>query len=133
LYGQILNPVKWSYAAKKTGQGKAMVFVKADIDTGWHIYYSMNHIENGPIETSFNFMSSNDYALIGKVMEPKPITKADKTFEMDVSYFQSSVVFQQCLKLKLQKSVVKGTINFMVCNDQKCLPPQKVRFVIPVN
>ena len=28
--------------------------------------------------------------------------------------------------------VVNGTVNFMVCNNQKCLPPETVNFEIPI-
>ena len=51
---------------------------------------------------------------------------------MDVSYFESSVIFQQRVKLDAPAATVKGTLKFMVCNDQKCLPPETVNFEIPI-
>ncbi len=38
LKAQILTPVKWSYAAKRTAKNETVVFIKATIDDGWHIY-----------------------------------------------------------------------------------------------
>jgi hypothetical protein len=35
---QILKPVKWSYGAKKISATEAVVFIKANIDGGWHLY-----------------------------------------------------------------------------------------------
>ena len=35
---QILTPVHWSYGAKKTGKNEAVIFIKATIDDGWHVY-----------------------------------------------------------------------------------------------
>jgi len=129
---QIEAPVKWSYAAKKTSATEAVVFLKATIDQGWHIY-SLNVKDGGPIKTSFTFAKSPDYTLVGKPSEPKPITKYEKTFSMNVSYFEKEVVFQQKIKLNSPNaSVVKGKLEYMTCNDHKCLPPDDIEFSIPL-
>jgi DsbC/DsbD-like thiol-disulfide interchange protein len=129
-YGQILHPVKWSYGAKKISKTEAVVFLKADIEDGWHIY-SVNQKDGGPVKTSFTFSSSAAYQLIGTVREPAPVTKYEEAFNMDVSYFEHSVIFQQKIKMTAAAEV-KGSLNFMVCNNQKCLPPETIEFTIPV-
>ncbi len=58
---QIINPVHWSYAAKKTSPTEAVVLLKATVDKGWHIY-SQTVKDGGPIKTSFTFDSSPAYA-----------------------------------------------------------------------
>lgn len=128
---QILKPVKWSYAAKKTSKTEAVVYLKASIDEGWHLY-SQNMADGGPVKTSFTFASSKAYSPVGKTTEPKPITKFEKTFDMNVSYFEKSVVFQQKVKLNGANPIVKGTLEYMVCDDSQCLPPETVEFSIPV-
>jgi hypothetical protein len=69
---QILTPVKWSYAAKKTGKDEAVVFIKATIDKGWHIY-SQNVKDGGPVRTTFTFLPASAYTLIGYTIEPIPV------------------------------------------------------------
>jgi hypothetical protein len=128
---QILKKVTWSYAAKKTSKTEATVYFKATIDEGWHVY-SQTVKEGGPIKTTFTFPASKEYTLVGKTIEPKPITKYEETFSMNVSYFEKSVVFSQKVKLTGAKAVVKGTIEFMTCDDKQCLPPEEVSFSIPV-
>ena len=128
---QILTPVHWSYAAKKINKTTAVVFIKASIEGNWHIY-STKQPDGGPVKTTFKFDQSSGYSLLGAVSEPKYITKYEKSFSMDVHYFESSVVFQQKIKLHSPSAVVKGTVNFMACNDQKCLPPDDVSFKIPI-
>lgn len=128
---QILTPVKWTFAAKKTGTDEAVLFLKATIDNGWNIY--SQHIgEGGPVPTSFKFAKSEDYQLIGKVLEPKPNKKHEQIFNMDVLYFSKEVVFQQKIKLKKGQAVVKGVVEYMVCDDQQCLPPDEQAFAITV-
>jgi DsbC/DsbD-like thiol-disulfide interchange protein len=131
-YAQIEAPVKWAYAAKRTSATEAVVFLKATIQPGWHIY-SLHVKEGGPIKTSFTFAPSKDFSLIGKTIEPTPLKKYESSFKMNVTYFEKEVVFQQKIKLKsANATVVKGTLEYEVCNNLKCLPPEEISFNIPV-
>ncbi len=70
---------------------------------------------------------------MGKTIEPKAIAKFDKQFKMNIGFFENEVIFQQKVKLKSAGATnVKGKLEFMVCNDKKCLPPTEVEFVAPV-
>lgn len=130
-FAQIEAPVKWSYASKKISSTEAVVFLKATMQKGWHIY-SLN-VEDGPIKTSFDFSPSKEYCLIGKPSEPKPISHYDKNFKINVTYFENTVIFQQKIKLKSPKaSVIKGKLEYETCNDIKCLPPEDLDFSIPL-
>jgi hypothetical protein len=51
---------------------------------------------------------------------------------MNVAYFEKSVIFQQKVKLNRGTTTVKGKVEYMVCNDRQCLPPEEVEFSIPV-
>lgn len=128
---QIYSPVKWSYAAKKLGKNEAMIYVKATIEEDWHLY-SVNQKPGGPLKTTFKFLPSTDFIISGKVSEPMPISKFDKTFGIQVDYFKKEVVFMQKIKLKKPDVVVKGKVEFMVCTDESCMPPAEVEFSIPV-
>ncbi|SMD18443.1 protein-disulfide reductase DsbD N-terminal domain-containing protein [Pedobacter nyackensis] len=128
---QILKPVKWSYAFKKTSKTEATLYLKATIDEGWHLY-SQNMADGGPVKTSFTFAPSKAYKPVGKTIEPKAITKFEKSFDMNVSYFEKSVMFQQKVKLTGANAIVKGTLEYMVCDDSQCLPPETVDFSISV-
>ena len=133
VFSQIETPVKWSYAAKRISPTEAVIFLKATIQPGWHIY-SQNVKPGGPIKTSFTFAPSKDFGLVGKTIEPKPATKFEKAFKMNVSYFDKEVVFQQKIKLRsANAATVKGKLEYMVCNNLKCLPPEEVNFTVAVN
>ena len=131
LLAQIEHPVKWSYAAKRSGTNETIVFSKADIESGWHIYSAYQQ-DGGPVKTSFEFTSSKNYSLVGGIDEPVPITKFEEAFNMKVRYFENAVIFQQKVDLKTSNPVVKGQLTFMVCNNQKCLPPETIEFAIPI-
>ena len=129
-FGQILKPVKWSYASKRNDK-EATVFIKATIEKGWHLY-SQTVPDGGPEPTSFSFGASKDYKLKGKTSEPKPITRFESYFDMKVSYFENSVVFQQMITQVVGSPTVKGKVLFMACNDMQCLQPEEIAFTIPV-
>lgn len=53
-HAQILKPVTWSYAAKRLDKNKVMVYLKATMERGWHIY-STRQEDGGPVKTSIEF------------------------------------------------------------------------------
>ena len=131
-FAQLENPVTWQYAAKKTpGKNEATLYIKASIEPNWHLY-SQNIKPGGPNKTEFTFTPSKDFTLLGKTLEPKAITKFEKVFNMNVSYFENEVLFTQKVKLNKATTTVKGKVEFMVCDDKQCLPPSEVSFSIPV-
>jgi len=130
-HGQIFDPVKWSYAAKKINKIEAVLFIKATLDEGWHIY-SVTQEPGGPAKTSFTFTPSKQYTLIGKIAEPMPVTKFENTFNISVKYFERTVIFQQKIRLRSSKCTVSGHVKFMACNDHQCLPPDEAAFNIPI-
>jgi len=130
-FGQIYAPVHWSYAAKKISSTQAVLFIKATVDDEWHIY-SVNQKDGGPQKTSFVFNPSKDYQLTGNVVEPQPKRKYESAFSMDVFYFENAVIFQQKITLASPQTTVEGKVKFMVCNNERCLPPDEVTFKIPI-
>ena len=130
---QILEPVKWSFSSKKVNDKEADLLITAKIEKGWHVYSQFIE-EGGPIPTSFKFTPSSDFSLSGKVSEaPKAVSAFDKNFNMQIAWHETQVVFKQRIKLKNPKTTVSGVLEFMVCNDEKCLPPAEVEFKIPVD
>lgn len=137
---QILKTVKWSYAAKKVSATEAVVYFKAEVADGWHIY-SVKQKPGGPLKTSFKFSPSVEYMPVNGITEPKPISKYEETFGIQVDYFENEVVFQQKVKI-LRKALddkdanegimVKGKISFMTCDEKQCTPPLEVEFSVPI-
>jgi len=126
---QILTPVKWSYASKVVDKTSAILYFKADIEDGWHIY-SVNQVSGGPIKTSFTYVKSKDYILIETPKEPTPLTHFDQTFGMNVLYFTKTVTFRQKVKISNNNAIIKGQLRYMACNDHQCLAPEDLPFNI---
>jgi DsbC/DsbD-like thiol-disulfide interchange protein len=127
---QIHKPVVWSYLLKKIDKENGVVYLKATIEDGWHIY-GLNGKAEGPTPTKITFIQNHAYALAGKITEPKPTVKFEKVFGFNVNYHENEVVFQQKVKLNSSGSI-KGKIEFMACTNQNCLPPDEVNFSVPI-
>lgn len=127
---QIENPVKWSYTAKKISDKVYDVYVTATLDPKWHIY--AQEAGEGPEPTSLMFGKNPLVKLDGKVKEEGKIEKEyDENFKSVLKFYSNKVSFVQRVKLKSSVStVIKGSINYMVCNDRKCLPPKEIPFAV---
>ena len=124
---QILEPVKWSFSSRNTGINEYELIFKASIDNRWHLY--SQDIPQAPPATTFTFKKDSSYTLLGKVKEVgNVIQEFDKNFNMELKYYADSVSFVQKVKIKGDGTTVKGTLNFMCCDDTQCLPPKDVDF-----
>jgi len=125
---QILKPVKWSFDTKRVNDSEYELLLKAEIDRSWHVY-AIDIPEGGPIPTSFTFNPSENYEIVGKLITPEAIEKYDKAFEMDLRYYDDGAVFRQRIRMLSDKPFeVTGELEFMACDDSRCLPPEYVEF-----
>ncbi|WP_034041708.1 protein-disulfide reductase DsbD family protein [Wocania ichthyoenteri] len=132
-FSQILEPVEWSTSVEKVSETEYELIATAKIDKGWHLY-SQNVPEGGPIPTTFAFQDNQDYELIQTVLEEEGHTINDPVFNMRIKFFENKVVFKQRIKvLNNELSLVKGEVEFMVCDDTRCLPPTYADLVFNIN
>jgi thiol:disulfide interchange protein DsbD len=130
---QIENPVKWAYTAKKVADKTYDIYVTAVIDPKWHLY--AQDAGEGPEPTSLSFSKNPLVKLDGKVKEEGKLEKEfDKNFNSELKFYSNKVSFVQRVKVKSAvATVVKGSINYMVCNDRKCLPPKEIPFTVKLD
>ncbi|MCC6253190.1 MAG: thioredoxin family protein [Bacteroidia bacterium] len=127
--GQILKPVKWSFSVNRINDCEAELIFKAKIDKGFHVYSQFLGSDDGPVATTFNFEKNSNYQTIGKTTEGKPLEEFDPNFEMVLKFFANEATFKQKIKINtLQPFSVKGYLNFMCCDETKCLPPEDIDF-----
>jgi thiol:disulfide interchange protein DsbD len=130
-YSQINNAIKWQFNAVKKADGSYSVFCTADLKSPWHIYSQFTP-EGGPLPTKITFSPNPMITINGGITEQgEQKTIHDKSFGVDVKYFSGHVSFVQVVKVKAGvKTNLHGTVEYMICNDNKCLPPAKVNFDI---
>ncbi|WP_338839713.1 protein-disulfide reductase DsbD family protein [Flavobacterium ginsenosidimutans] len=132
LTAQIYDPVSFKTSVKEVDNSSYELSITAQIDKGWHMY-SQKVPANGPMPTSFVFAKSKNYAAKGGIVEPDGHEIDDPIFNMRIKLFETKAVFTQKIERKNSDAFkVKAAIEFMVCNDQSCLPPSEREFVFEI-
>ncbi len=126
-FSQILNPVKWKTTTEKITENEYYLISTVTIDKGWHLY-AQEIPKGGPIATSFTYKPNENYELIGNTTEEKGITEDDKVFKMQIKYFENRATFKQKIRLLQKDAKIDAFVQFMVCNDTRCLPPKSEDF-----
>ena len=133
LTAQIHEPVKWQTTVEKISETEYILISKATIDAGWHLY-AQDVIEDGPIPTLFTFDDQDvKLKLIGNTSEEEGHTIDDPIFNMEIKFFENSAVFKQKITLTEPVNEVNGTVEFMVCDDTRCLPPTEVDLLFTIS
>ncbi|PQJ73671.1 thiol:disulfide interchange protein [Polaribacter butkevichii] len=125
-HAQIFEPVSWTTSVEKKSETEFILIVNATIDEGWHLY-SQNVPEDGPIATSFTFETNSDFELVDTVSEDIGYTVDDPVFGLKIKFFKNEAEFRQRIKvLNKELLLIKGEVEFMICDDTKCLPPSYI-------
>lgn len=127
-----LNPITWTFSAKKINENTYELQMKASIQTNWHLYSQTQPDDAVAMPTTFVLNPNPLFTLDGKIKEIGKMEKyTDKVLKVSANQYSNTVTFTQLIKLKGKaKTSVTGTVEYQTCDDQKCLPPKKVSFKV---
>jgi thiol:disulfide interchange protein len=128
------QPVAWSISSSTVGEGVYEVRFQATIQEGWSVYSQQNYGDMGPWPTTIEVDSFPGVERLGIVEETgsKVIDGHDPVFDMPVKKFKGSATFIQRLRVKDAATPVTGRFEYMTCDDEMCLPPATVYFILGV-
>ena len=131
LKAQVYDPVKWSSSVEKLSETEYNLVIKAEIEPGWHVYSQVIEGDDGPLPTEFTYLDQEgNYELIGGTSEPNVKPYYDDVFDMEIKYFDNEAVFKQKIKmLNPDVTQISSEVFFMVCDDERCLPPNTFEFI----
>ena len=66
VFGQIFDPVKWSFSSKQVSDNEFNLMYTANIESGWYIYSQYLESDDGPVKTSFTYDKGGHFSLAGK-------------------------------------------------------------------
>ncbi|WP_046744665.1 protein-disulfide reductase DsbD family protein [Kordia zhangzhouensis] len=132
---KVFDPVQWKTSVKKLSDTEYEVVFKASIEDKWHLYSQRNYGDLGPFPTEFTFENTGEaYELVDTVQESPTKDVFDKVFQMNISFYEKEATFTQKIKLNdANTKVINAEVVYMVCDDEKCLPPTGVEFSIPLD
>src|SRR5688572_2485259 len=94
-FAQAQHPsVQWRITASRSSNAEWQIDIKASLRPGWHIY-SQHINEGGPTPTVIMFDESQDYIILGKVVEVgDPVKFYDSLYEMEITWYMEQVCFR---------------------------------------
>ncbi len=130
-----LQPVSWTFESKSLGGEEYELIFRADLEPGWSLY-SQHTSDGGPEPTSFSFEEGDHFELEGEVKEeghkkegPDPLFGGVRV----IKFVEGPVVFRQKVRVMDVTRPVKGELEFVTCDDERCLPPSSVGFSFDLN
>jgi len=121
--------VSWSFSYD---EDESEVLITAEIGNGWHLYSTEKVTELGPIPTEIVFDEGSVVKTVGKLSEPEPEVSFDPNFGETLFYFEDAVTFSQKIERNGAREL-SGTVTYMVCNDEMCMPPVDYKFTIELS
>ena len=121
LQAQFEEPVVWESKVEQLAEDRYQLTFQSDIAPNWHLYSQFSDPE-GAIPTEFVFDQTDSFKLVGNVTESESVVDYDQVFEMDLTYFNDSAIFQQQIQvLDDRLTQIKVEINYQACDDELCI------------
>lgn len=133
MAGPAAEKVKWKFTAQKENDSTFNLVITANLVEGWHIF-SMNPGGDGSLlPPEFTFTKNNHVKLLGKMKENGKISHEDTKDVMGVvNYYLGKVTYTQ-KAIVTANTTLEGSVYYMVCDENACLPPEELDFKIQMN
>ncbi|MCB0595339.1 MAG: thioredoxin family protein [Lewinellaceae bacterium] len=133
LFGQIENPVHWSFESRHIEGDEFELTFKAKIDEGWKTYSPFQEYGEdaiAPIPIGIYYEEGGHFEAVGKLVEAgnRKVAKEPLFDDINVAYFTKNASFSQRIKVKDASRPITGYVESMACDEEKCLPPSSVDF-----
>ncbi len=124
------NHVVWNAVWDKLSKE---VVIKGTIDPTWHLYSPKTDPNLGPIALSVTFNNIKGIKKIGSLeFLTTPVAHQDDNFGGMVYIWGNQLEIHQKFRVK-KSGVITLTLNYMVCDETKCIPPIDVPLTIQIN
>ena len=124
--------VTWTGTAERLDDNAYRIVLEAAIPAGYHMY-DMGPYDGGPNATTITFTPNEDVTLEGGVEQlDTPHRYFDELFGMEIGTFSGKARFAQRVKLTAPQAALKAQIEWMICDDTSCMPPDDTELTIAV-
>lgn len=122
--------VTWKSTVEPLGGDTCRIVLEAAIPAPYHMY-DMGPYEGGPNATQIQFAPAEGVTYLGGVEQlSKPERHYDELFGMEIGTFARKALFAQKVKLTAPRAAVKASLEWMICDDTSCMPPEDTELTI---
>ena len=127
-FGASSKPIVTSHNLEQISTDTVRLSFNLTISDGWHVY-STSLPDGGPISASLDLDSvSGMQAASPLLFNGNELNDFDQVFGMTVRYFEKKVTFYQNFRISDADWYIAGALTYGACNDESCLPPQRIEF-----
>ena len=127
-FGASSKPIVTSHNLEQISTDTVRLSFNLTISDGWHVY-STSLPDGGPISASLDIDSvSGMQAASPLLFNGNELNDFDQVFGMTVRYFEKKVTFYQNFRISDADWYITGALTYGACNDESCLPPQRIEF-----
>ncbi len=127
-FGASSKPIVTSHNLEQISTDTVRLSFNLTISDGWHVY-STSLPDGGPISASLDLDSvSGMQAASPLLFNGNELNDFDQVFGMTVRYFEKKVTFYQNFRISDADWYITGALTYGACNDESCLPPQRIEF-----
>ena len=124
--------VTWKSSVEPLGGDAYRIVLEAAIPAGYHMY-DMGPYEGGPTATTIVLTPGEGVQLDGPVEQlTKAHTYYDELFGMQIGTLSGKPRFAQKVHLATAKGTVAAQLEWMICNDSSCMPPDETELTIEI-
>ena len=125
--------VTWKSTVEALEGDSYRIVLEASIPSGYHMYDMGPYEGAGPNATIITFTPGEGATLDGAV-EPlvAPHRYFDPTYNMEIGTYEGNVRFAQKVRLEAPQASVKAQIEWMICDDTSCMPPEDLELTIAI-
>ena len=124
--------VTWKSSVEPLGGDAYRIVLEAAIPAGYHMY-DMGPYEDGPTATTIVLTPGEGVQLDGPVEQlTKAHTYYDELFGMQIGTLSGKPRFAQKVHLATAKGTVTAQLEWMICNDSSCMPPDETELTIEI-
>lgn len=122
--------VTWKSTVEPLGGDTCRIVLEAAIPVPYHMY-DMGPYEGGPNATTIEFAPAEGVTYLGGVEQlSKPERHYDELFGMEIGTFAGKALFAQQVRLTAPRATVKASLEWMICDDTSCMPPEDTELTI---
>lgn len=124
--------VTWKSSVEPLDGDIYRIVFEASIPTPYHMY-DMGPYEGGPNATTIVITPGEGMTLDGGVEQlTTPERHYDEMFSMEIGTFSGKAQFAQRVRLTAEQATAKAQIEWMICDDTSCMPPDDTELTITV-
>lgn len=133
LAGPAAEKTKWNFSAQKENDSTFNLMITVNLNPGWHIFSFNAGGDGSLLPPEFTFEKNKAVKLLGKLKENGKITHEDTKDVMGVvNYYLGKVTYTQ-KAIVTANTTLSGSVYYMVCDENACLPPEDLAFKIKMD